>query len=181
MKKKIKFMISMLIIVLSMLFIHSFGMMVLKRNNLAFRPWVITVMFVVGVIAGILFLISTILILMKVIDFPCKTRFKNLAKKFLCALGVIMCIGGIVMSGLLGFFTFAFSYEPEHIVERDGKKMIGCVDSFMQVYVNYHEYKNVFIMGNKSLIIEDYGNGGYDPLEEGKDIQPNKTTYYYKR
>lgn len=71
-----------------------------------------------------------------------------------------------------------FLIEPEHIIEKDNKKMVACVNSFLQVRVSYYDYVNLFVRGNKVRLYEDYGEGGYDPFETEEISSPKKCTYY---
>lgn len=179
--KKLKFMFITLAILLSIVSIYWLGNMVLNQNSLTFRPWVTTFTVVSSGIVNILFLISLILVLIQVIKLSLKNEFVDYLKKLICVFGILGCILAIIASGWYTLIGGAFSCKPEHIVERDGRKMIACVNSFMDVDVDYHEYKNIFAMGSKILISEDYGSGGYDPLEKGKECTPKRTTYYYDR
>lgn len=62
-----------------------------------------------------------------------------------------------------------------HLLDKkDGKKMVARVNSFMKVRVEYYDYINPFVRGNKMKIEEDYGEGGYDPFEEAEKITPKK-------
>lgn len=69
-------------------------------------------------------------------------------------------------------------YNPEHIIEKENKKMVACVKSFLQVRVAYYDYVNCFVRGNQVRISEDYGSGGYDPFEIDKMPSPQKYIYY---
>ena len=71
-----------------------------------------------------------------------------------------------------------FMYNPEHIIEKENKKMVACVNSFLQVRVAYYDYVNCFVRGNQVRISEDYGSGGYDPFEIDKMPSPQKYIYY---
>lgn len=31
--------------------------------------------------------------------------------------------------------------------------------------MSYYDYKNIFVVGNQKRIEEDYGKGGFDPIE----------------
>ena len=73
--------------------------------------------------------------------------------------------------GLLGF---VFSHTPEHVVLRDGQKMLAVVNSFLDVTVEYHAYENAFLMGKQTLINEYYGSGGYDPFEREEMPTPQE-------
>lgn len=88
-------------------------------------------------------------------------------------------ISGIVLVIMLMYtaFAFAFSYNPEHIVEKDGKKMVAYVNSFLHVRVEYYDYLNSIVRRPQVKITEDYGRGGYDPFE--KDEMPSIKHYTY--
>ena len=83
-------------------------------------------------------------ILQKLIDIPKKSSRMILLCIFVISLLLFAPIG----RELAWFF-----YQPEHIVERDGK-----------TYVAYDEYKNCFLTGSQAVIHEDYGDGSFDPL-----------------
>ena len=46
--------------------------------------------------------------------------------------------------------------------------------------VNYYDYKNIFVVGNQKRIEEDYGKGGFDPIENkyGYEYKLERTTCY---
>lgn len=69
---------------------------------------------------------------------------------------------------------------PEHIVRKDGKKYVAYVNGFLRTYVYYYDYKNIFVVGNQKRIEEDYGKGGFDPIENkfGNKYDVEMTTYY---
>lgn len=71
------------------------------------------------------------------------------------------------------YFFGVFGYTHEHVIEKDGKKFVAYVSGFKRTYVNYYDYKNIFVVGNQKRIEEYYGNGGFDPIE-------NKYGYEYK-
>lgn len=88
-------------------------------------------------------------------------------------------IGGSMVLYLFGcIISYAFT-DVEHIIEKDGKKMVAYVDSFLQVEVKYYDYINSFIRGDKIRIYEDYRSGGYDPFEKDEILIPIHFTYYY--
>lgn len=72
--------------------------------------------------------------------------------------------------------VLAFSYKPEHIVNKDGKKYVAYVRAFTDVNVDYYDYINIFLRGNKKKITEWYGNGGYDPFEQ-ENALPQQVYY----
>lgn len=93
----------------------------------------------------------------------------------------ISAAGGVITMIILcifGFLGFTFTYEPEHVIEKDGKLMVAYVDSFLDVNVNYYDYKNQFLRGSQLRIYESYGSGGYDPFERDK-MPPVKQYIYY--
>lgn len=100
----------------------------------------------------------------KIKQFRCFAILKNVF--------VALFISLIIGTMCLGMFISAFLYEPEHIVERNGTRMVASVNSFLQEMVYYYEYKNVLFHGAKQIGWEDYGNGGGDPLVDG--IEPNR-------
>ena len=87
-------------------------------------------------------------------------------------LRVIFCViycGGIIVAIGIGFLSSVFFYSPEHVVERNGTRMVASVHSFLQEKVYYYEYKNVLFRGTEQIGWEDYGNGGGDPLQQKKE------------
>ena len=79
---------------------------------------------------------------------------------------VAICVGAICLIPLtyICILIFAFTYKPMHIVEKDGIKCVAYVRSFLQVYVDYYEYKNPLIIGNEVLFTDYFGKGGFDPF-----------------
>ena len=82
---------------------------------------------------------------------------------------VAICVGAICLIPLtyICILIFAFTYKPMHIVEKDGIKCVAYVRSFLQVYVDYYEYKNPLIIGNEVLFTDYFGKGGFDPFVDG--------------
>ncbi len=81
---------------------------------------------------------------------------------------IIFAFGGFGAM-VIGLFINVFTYEPEHIVERNGIRMVASVNSFLQETVYYYEYKNFLFHGKGYIGYEDYGNGGGDPIEAGRE------------
>lgn len=100
----------------------------------------------------------------KIKQFRCFAILKNVF--------IAIFISLIIGTMCLGMFISAFRYEPEHVVERNGIRMVASVNSFLQEMVYYYEYKNVLFHGAKQIGWEDYGNGSGDPLEDGAN--PNR-------
>ena len=47
------------------------------------------------------------------------------------------------------YFFGVFGYTPEHVVEKNGQKFVAYVSGFKRTYVNYYDYKNIFVVGNQ--------------------------------
>lgn len=79
---------------------------------------------------------------------------------------------------VLGSVVFvAFSYCPEHVVMYRGEKMVASVNSFVDVWVDYYQYKNPLFYGKK-MAEEWYGSGGYDPFERPDMPSVKRWTIY---
>ena len=165
MKKKL-FIINCIMLFLTIIVYKIFGY-ILNLNNLTFLNGVNFVFACIFTILLFSILIQIIIFLHKLI---CKSGVKT-STRILCILGILF------IYIFLGFILYAFTY-PEHIVEKDGKKMIASVDSFLEVRVEYYDYINPFIRGNKIRIEEDYGDGGYDPFDSREEITPKRITYF---
>ena len=115
-----------------------------------FREWIYIVSAVIiigGFVAGIIQLLS-------------KIKEKVLRNVLI---GIVIIL--LLLSTPAIFFLGAFSYTPEHIVRKDGKNYVAYVNGFLRTYVSYYDYKNIFVVGNQKRIEEDYGKGGFDPIE----------------
>lgn len=75
----------------------------------------------------------------------------------------MLIIGGAVL--YFGAMISAFAYEPEHVVEIKGTKMIARVDSFLDKSAYYYPYKNWLVCGKEQLGYAYFGSGGTDPYE----------------
>lgn len=171
MKKKL-FIINCIMLFLTIIVYKIFGY-ILNLNNLTFLNGVNFVFACIFTILLFSILIQIIIFLHKLI---CKSGVKT-SIRILCILGILFIVLSISIYIFLGFILYAFTY-PEHIVEKDGKKMIASVDSFLEVRVEYYDYINPFIRGNKIRIEEDYGDGGYDPFDSREEITPKRITYF---
>ena len=103
------------------------------------------------------------------------------SKKIFSSLGVVFLTVIICAASAITLIRWIFSYQPEHVVEKDGQKMVAYVNSFLHVEVNYYDYKNPFVCGNVLRIQENYGKGGYDPFERETMPVPESTKYYDKQ
>ena len=138
---------------------------ILSSFKLMFREWIYIVSAVIiigGFVAGIIQLLS-------------KIKEKVLRNVLI---GIVIIL--LLLSTPAIFFLGAFSYMPEHIVRKDGKKYVAYVNGFLRTYVSYYDYKNIFVVGNQKRIEEDYGKGGFDPIENkfGNKYDVEMTTYY---
>ena len=138
---------------------------VLSFFNLMFREWIIigsAVIIMIGLVIGILQLLLKI------------------KKKFVKRILISIFVALLVLSAPMIYLFAVFAYAPEHVVERDGEKLVAYVNGFQRTYVNYYEYKNIFVVGNQKRIQEDYGRGGFDPIKNkyGYQYDAAKTIYY---
>ena len=138
---------------------------ILSSFKLMFREWIYIVSAVIiigGLVAGIIQLLL-------------KIKEKVLRNVLI---GIVIIL--LLLSTPAIFFLGAFSYMPEHIVKMDGKKYVAYVNDFLRTYVYYYDYKNIFVVGNQKRIEEDYGKGGFDPIEDkfGNKYDVETTTYY---
>lgn len=138
---------------------------ILSSFKLMFREWIYIVSAVIiigGLVAGIIQLLL-------------KIKEKVLRNVLI---GIVIIL--LLLSTPAIFFLGAFSYMPEHIVKMDGKKYVAYVNGFLRTYVYYYDYKNIFVVGNQKRIEEDYGKGGFDPIEDkfGNKYDVETTTYY---
>lgn len=138
---------------------------ILSSFKLMFREWIYIVSAVIiigGFVAGIIQLLLKIK--------------KKILRNVLIGIVIIL----LLLSTPAIFFLGAFSYMPEHIVRKDGKNYVAYVNGFLRTYVYYYDYKNIFVVGNQKRIEEDYGKGGFDPIENkfGNKYDVETTTYY---
>ncbi len=138
---------------------------ILSSFKLMFREWIYIVSAVIiigGFVAGIIQLLL-------------KIKEKILRNVLI---GIVIIL--LLLSTPAIFFLGAFSYMPEHIVRKDEKKYVAYVNGFLRTYVYYYDYKNIFVVGNQKRIEEDYGKGGFDPIENkfGNKYDVEMTTYY---
>lgn len=86
-------------------------------------------------------------------------------------------IAGVLVFGLYFVILMAFAHTPEHVVEKNGIKMVASVNSFLDMNVDYYAYKNPLFYG-KNLGHEWYGSGGGDPLDADPPLEPNSWMFY---
>ena len=129
------------------------------------------ILFWMGIFSGLIFLFWAGRIFLTW-DRVRRLRIYGLFRTFFIAVFTIL---GFV-SVMIGMFVSMFAYKPEHVVEKNGRRMVASVNSFQQELVYYYEYKNILFCGDKLLGWEDYGNGGNDPLEY--DQEPIRREFY---
>lgn len=95
---------------------------------------------------------------------------------------IAICIGIIIFCLLFWqiiLLVLAFLYTPEHVVEKENKKYVAHVYSWLDTRVEYYDYINFFAMGNEIKFIEYYNNVGKDVLaDDTKEWTPTDITYY---
>lgn len=139
---------------------------VLNLLNIQYRQWVYYFMILLS-ITGLF--VSSIQIALK----------NNKIVKIIIGICIILTIIILISFWKLFFLVFAFTYTPEHIIEKDGKKYVIDVEAFLHVDAYYYDYINFFLKGSKIKIHEYYGKGGYDPFEgESGNRVPIEYTYY---
>lgn len=114
----------------------------------------------------------------------CNIKLRIFCKKSgkLCFRILTICINGlsfflVAVFTLISILIMLYSYNPEHVVTRNGIKMVASVHSFLDEQVYYYQYKNWFFYG-KELGYEYYGNGGNDPLVQTPKPTPDKWYFY---
>ncbi|MDK0920054.1 hypothetical protein P5F52_14930 [Clostridium perfringens] len=164
---KKKFFIINCIILFFIILVYRFSEYILRLNNLTFLNSF-------NAILGIIFTVVLFSILIQIIIFLYYFTERSFIATTLISLIIGVCM---IVYSIVGLSSYAFAGQ-EHFVEKDGKKMVARVNSFMKVYVEYYDYINPVIRGNKIKIEEDYGEGGYDPFEADEKITSKKITYY---
>lgn len=89
---------------------------------------------------------------------------------------VVLCT---IFAQLILFFYVAY-FPPEHVVEKENRKMVGYVYGFLRTRVDYYKYVNFFLRGKNIKFSEDYGKGRFDPIENPNIHAVSGYTYYDK-
>lgn len=151
----------------AVLAIYFCGGWLLACLGSAWRPWVRSAAFCLVVLAA-----NSAVIALAVLICTAGNRFRwwVLLVKTVAAIALAMML---VAGDYLALLGFAFSYQPEHVMVRDGQKVVACVRSFLQVYVDYYDWHSPLTMSKETVYTEYYGRGGYDPFDgEHDDYQP---------
>lgn len=98
---------------------------------------------------------------------------------------ILYWLGCILTFCLLCAFSFymfiaaVFFFQPTHIIEKDGEKYIANVTIALSTrYVDYYDYKNIFVSGKVRRIVEHYADGTDDPIVADDDVL---WAYYYNK
>lgn len=145
---------------------------VLANNGFVLRSIPSLVLFWLLVVSIIVAAVGCIFFLYKWCRVKQKAGFKVIAglSSAVLVIGCALLIPGSI-------FVSAFAYAPEHEVTKNGKKMIACVNSFLDVYVYYYEDKGPLFRGNEKLGEELYGSGGYDPFVTDMEVSPKQSSF----
>lgn len=101
----------------------------------------------------------------------------------ICTVICLICIIGFVSIFWQIIALIYIAYLPtEYVTKKDNREMVGYVKAFLRTEVDYYDYYNMFLRGKHIRIIDDYGKGGFDPLDEKMDYKHEiiKSTYYDK-
>lgn len=142
------------------------GHFILGIFNMRFRLSIIyslSIILVIGLIAGIIQL------------------YRKKGKIFRSVI-IVTFIAIIIVCSLFWqtiLFLLALSYTPEHVVEKDNKKYVAHVKSWLDTEVEYYDYINFFLMGKVKRIHEEYYNVGKDVLADTEnEWTPSDVNYY---
>jgi hypothetical protein len=156
--------------------VYGLSKWILKLNKLAYMNMVNFAFCAIIVLLVLIIIIQILIALFNI------TKVKNikLTLRIASGIGIALIVCATIVISLYGVLFSIFIIKPEHIVEKNGKKMVAYVHSFLQVYVDYYDYKNAIVRGTQIRINEDYGNGGYDPFEREKMPTIQRYIYYDK-
>lgn len=173
MKKK-KLCIFNCISLISLILVYKLLEYILRLNNFAFMN-VVVYMFTFIVVVLSLSILSQIVVFL---HNSVKKRTIELPIRIISGIGMaIAAVSGSILI-IYGFTTFIFMHQPEYVLEKRGKRMVAYVSSFLEVNVNYYDYVNPFVRGNKLKLSEYYGKGGYDPFKEDEMPVIERCIYY---
>ena len=79
---------------------------------------------------------------------------------------IIILLGSVALKNILGK-EYGITSSRGKWFEKDGIKCVAYVRAFLQVYVDYYEYKNPLITGDEVLFTDYFGKGGFDPFVDG--------------
>ncbi len=172
--KKIKIFAIELIIMFVIIATYNLIAFMLKPKGLTFTNNVNMPYTILLIIFTLVMFIQVIVFLYRIAKNKALVRLIRIPSGIGCAVIALL----LAVSLLFLPYFWVFGFEPEHFVTKDGKQMAAYVNSFLQVEVDYYDYKNLFVRGSKLKIREDYGNGGYDPFEQDKMPKVKRYAYY---
>ena len=132
-----------------------FGIIV-SLFGLTYRQWVLYFTIIITILGTILGIIQKL-----------KDR-SNLLKVLIYCVFLVLTVLIIIASPII-LFLAGVKYYPEYIVEKDNKRYVAYVNSSFEVNVDYYDYVNFLLMGNKVKMHECYRNGGYNPFADIQD------------
>lgn len=139
-------------------------------NTLRILPRNILICFGVGCF-GILLLWGNI-----IFSTFCGKKDKTVLR-MISVLAKVLSASVFIVLVFASIFVMGYSHRPEHIVTRNGMKMVASVNSFLDEQVYYYQYKNWFFYG-KELGYEYYGSGGNNPLAQTPARTPLEWRFY---
>lgn len=169
-----KLLIALLIFDAALFTVYELSKWILSENHLSYRNVVNYSVYVALAILTLAILAHIVIVFFR----RAKQKQAKIAIRILSGVGIAAIIVTVFIVSINVFIRGIFGHQPEHRVEKDGRTMLARVDSFLQVEVRYYKYANALVRGSRTLIHEDYGNGGYDPFEL-KDIPEAQRYIYY--
>ncbi len=124
------------------------------------------------------FFVIIIGLIIGLIQIAHKSKYKIVKISIVLLMIAIVVLCTIFIQIILLFYVVYF--PPEHVVEKENGKMVGYVYSFLRTRVDYYEYINFFLRSEKIKFSEDYGKGGFDPIENPNIHAVQEYTYYDK-
>lgn len=155
------------IVIVGALIASSFYLLhsLLNVFNLEFRQWII---YLVIFTSSVLLIWGVFQLIFKINRRPIKAILTTLSIIGLLILSpyVILCAG--------------FSHFPEHVVTKNDRQLVAYVNGFMHTNVEYYDYKNPLVRDIRLRLYEDYGSGGFDPIQNPQGIvYPVKSFTWY--
>ena len=149
---------------------------ILGIYNLTFRSWVDALFSTLEILLCFVFLSGVISVFCKVFSLKNEKLSVSAAKKIIS----VVVIGTIAVSSVfIGFFGLLIVAElnkPEHIIERDGAKLLAVVHSRHTTDVYYYDYHNSAVRGRTMRINELYY--GSDLFTNNPMSEPHKIFYF---
>ncbi|WP_349948674.1 hypothetical protein ABFV83_09745 [Lacrimispora sp. BS-2] len=142
---------------------------ILQHYGLMLRAWVGITFFVIIALLGFALSGGIIYTLTKVYSRP----KEGILRKIVSATGIVIILLGTGAFVILALFGAAFGYNPEHVVEKYGQKMVSYDRSYLDTNIEYYEYINFLVCGNKVI-----GNEGPKQNYWFQDFQGNLIASY---